>query len=116
MRHLLLAKLPRPAPGDGDRLERLVGRVREHGVHVGGLHDGRSDAHRVLREAREGGRAPSPHALSRAHAHTPAAQQGALARVLSELKKQVLQRRKERWVRGGTPGELDRAPWSHGAL
>ena len=45
--------------------------------------------------------------LMRRLAALPAAQQGALARVLSELKKQVLQRRKERWVRGGTPGELD---------
>ena len=37
----------------------------------------------------------------------PAAQRGTLARVLSELKKQVLLRRKERWVQRGAPGELD---------
>ena len=45
--------------------------------------------------------------LMRRLAALPAAQRGALARVLSELKKLVLVRRKERWVQHGTPGELD---------
>ena len=45
--------------------------------------------------------------LMRRLAALPAAQRGALARVLSELKKQVLLRRKERWVQRGAPGELD---------
>lgn len=45
--------------------------------------------------------------LMRRLAALPAAQRGTLARVLSELKKQVLLRRKERWVQRGAPGELD---------